>query len=159
MKRHWSLQKLAFSIIGGVILYIALGLGLFDEAVPPASDPPPRNVVSFRDADVVLADAFENRQSDVQAMGHGIVTRLLPDDNKGSRHQRFILELDSGQTLLVAHNIDVAARIDSLEVGDRIDFNGEYEWNREGGVLHWTHRTSSGNHPGGWLKHDGRRYE
>ena len=35
----------------------------------------------------------------------------LPDDNKGTRHQRFILKLSSGQTLLVAHNIDLADKI------------------------------------------------
>ena len=35
----------------------------------------------------------------------GRVTRLLADDNEGSRHQRFILTLDSGHTVLIAHNI------------------------------------------------------
>jgi len=116
-------------------------------------------IVSLRDADLVLAEAFKNHQSDIQVMGHGTVDRVLPDDNEGSRHQRFILKLDSGQTLVVAHNIDVAAKIEELSVGDRVDFYGEYEWNSQGGVLHWTHRASDGNHPGGWLKHDGRRYE
>ena len=87
------------------------------------------------------------------------MTRLLPDDNKGSRHQKFIIALASGQTLLVAHNIDVAPRIPSLRTGDRVQFAGEYEWNDKGGVIHWTHRTASGPHPGGWLKHKGQTYQ
>jgi hypothetical protein len=110
-------------------------------------------------ADQVLAEAFEYRESDVQVQGSGTVTRILPDDNDGSRHQRFILELASGQTLLVAHNIDLAARVASLEVGDRVEFSGEYAWNERGGVIHWTHRDPAGHHVDGWIRHDGNTYQ
>jgi hypothetical protein len=83
----------------------------------------------------------------------------LPDDTQGSRHQKFILKLNSGQTILIAHNIDIAPRISTLKVGDHINFYGEYEWNPEGGVVHWTHRDPSGGHEGGWLNHGGKIYE
>jgi hypothetical protein len=106
-----------------------------------------------------LAMAFANRESDVQAKGKGQVIRLLPDDMKGSRHQRFILRLASGQTLLIAHNIDLAPRIHGLKLGDEVGFFGEYEWNAKGGVLHWTHRDPRGRHVGGWLWHGGLLYE
>ncbi len=102
---------------------------------------------------------FERRASDVQVRGAGTVLRTLSDDNEGSRHQRFILELPSGHTLLVAHNIDLAPRIDSLKKGDRVEFFGEYEWNDRGGVIHWTHHDPQGRHVGGWLKHQGRTYQ
>ena len=36
---------------------------------------------------------------------------------------------------------------------------GEYEWNARGGVVHWTDRDPSGRGPGGWLEHQGRRYQ
>jgi len=97
--------------------------------------------------------------SGTQAQGSGIVVRILSDDNDGSRHQRFILKLDSGRTLLVAHNIDLAPRISGLRQGDKVEFNGEYESNAQGGVLHWTHRDPNGRHVDGWLKHDGRTYQ
>ncbi len=103
--------------------------------------------------------AIENRQSDVQVRGSGTVTRLLPDDNEGSRHQKFILRLASGDTVLVAHNIDLAPRIDQLKRGDRVEFHGEYEWNQRGGVVHWTHHDPAGRHVGGWLKHQGKTYQ
>ena len=109
-------------------------------------------------AEAVLKQAFENEQSDIQVEGEGTVWKTLPDDNKGTRHQRFILKLSSGQTLLVAHNIDLADKIKGLKKGDKVAFYGEYEWSEQGGVIHWTHHDPSGRHTDGWLKHDGRLY-
>ena len=116
--------------------------------------------VSFAgESDAQLAAAFENQQSNLQIQGNGIVSKILPDDTKGSQHQRFILRLTNGQTLLIAHNIDLAPRIDNLNVGDTVAFYGEYEWNSKGGVIHWTHRDPSGRHEAGWLKHNGQLYQ
>jgi hypothetical protein len=107
----------------------------------------------------LLERAFENRSSDFQVEGEGEVIKILPDDLKGSRHQRFIVRLSSGQTLLISHNIDLAPRISSLRVGDSIAFYGEYEWNPKGGVIHWTHHDPAGRHIGGWIKHQGKTYQ
>ncbi|MGR0278131.1 DUF3465 domain-containing protein [Marinomonas dokdonensis] len=109
--------------------------------------------------DAQLKQAFDHKISDLQVQGEGVVIRLLSDDTKGSQHQRFILQLDSKQTLLVAHNIDLAPRINRLGVGDKVAFYGEYEWNKHGGVLHWTHKDPRGKHPHGWLRHKGRQYD
>ncbi|MEN8175257.1 MAG: DUF3465 domain-containing protein [Pseudomonadota bacterium] len=106
-----------------------------------------------------VATAYENREQGAQVEGTGVVSRILPDDDDGSRHQRFILRLDNGQTVLVAHNIDLAPRIASVREGDTVAFYGEYEWNSRGGVIHWTHHDPAGRHVGGWLEHGGRRYE
>lgn len=105
-----------------------------------------------------LQDAFDNKLSNTQVRGSGLVKKLLKDDTKGSRHQRFILRLEDGQTILVAHNIDLAPRIENLQNGDRVEFYGEYEWNGKGGVVHWTHRDPGGKHIDGWLEHEGRVY-
>ena len=107
----------------------------------------------------VLARAFEQRQNDLQVRGQGVVVKVLSDDNKGSRHQRFILKLDNNQTLLVAHNIDLAPRVANLRSGDTVEFFGEYEWTERGGVIHWTHHDPGGRHVGGWLKLQGKTYE
>jgi hypothetical protein len=108
---------------------------------------------------VDLIRAIESRASGVQVQGQGKVIKVLPDDNNGSRHQRFILELPAGQTLLIAHNIDLAPKIPSLKKGDTVAFHGEYEWNSKGGVIHWTHHDPGGRHVAGWLKHGGRTYQ
>jgi hypothetical protein len=106
-----------------------------------------------------LAQAISRQQSDVAVQGDGFVTRLLPDDTSGARHQRFIVQLASGSTLLIAHNIDLANRVEPLKVGDRIEFKGEYVWNSQGGIIHWTHRDPAGRHPPGWLKRNGITYQ
>jgi hypothetical protein len=107
----------------------------------------------------LTSEAFKQRLSDVQVEGSGEVVKLLPDDNDGSRHQRFILRLSSGQTVLIAYNIDLAPRISEINDGDVVAFNGEYEWNDRGGVVHWTHRDPDGDHPHGWLMSNAKRYE
>ena len=109
--------------------------------------------------EAVIENTPEPWKSNDQIKGVGRVTRILADDNQGSRHQRFILTLPSGHTLLVAHNIDLAPRINSLRAGDTIEFYGEYIWNDKGGILHWTHHDPKGSHPGGWLKHNNELYQ
>ena len=94
-----------------------------------------------------------------QASGAGTVIRILSDDNDGSRHQRFILRLPGGRTLLIAHNIDLAPRINGIREGDTVEFHGEYAANSKGGVIHWTHHDPQGRHPAGWLRHQGRTYQ
>jgi hypothetical protein len=107
----------------------------------------------------VLEDAFKNKKSDLQVTGQGTVIKVLPDDTKGSKHQRFILKLSNGQTILIAHNIDLAPRINGLRKGNSVSFNGEYEWNAKGGVVHWTHHDPRGKHENGWLRHNGKIYK
>jgi hypothetical protein len=141
------------------LLLVVLALGIYSALEQGVPGDPARVVEASGPETSVLLQAIANRQSDVQVLGSGLVSRLLADDLKGSRHQRFILELPAGGTLLIAHNIDLAPRIDGLDEGDEVEFYGEYEWNDRGGVVHWTHRDPRGNHTHGWLRHKGRTYE
>ena len=121
-------------------------------------DPATENRATPHD-DSPIGRAFASGTSNVQVQGEGKVIRVLADDLDGSRHQRFIVQLASGQTLLITHNIDIAPRIDGLKAGDRVSFNGEYVWNDEGGVIHWTHHDPQGRHVAGWVIHDGKTYK
>jgi hypothetical protein len=103
-----------------------------------------------------IETAFRERRSGVAVTGGGVVARVLPDDNDGSRHQRFILDIAPGQTVLIAHNIDLAPRLEPLNLGDSVEFKGVYEWNAKGGTIHWTHHDPTGRRPGGWLKSGGQ---
>lgn len=134
-------------------LLAVLGVVLYQWSAEERA-PEPRN------APAITSEVGEPQFRDGRmTSGRGTVVRILADDNDGSRHQRFILELASGRTLLVAHNIDLAPRIGSLRRGDVVQFRGVFEHNERGGVIHWTHHDPQGRRAGGWLEHRGRRYE
>ena len=103
--------------------------------------------------------AFQQRISDLQVHSAGQVQAVLPDDQQGSAHQKFILKLSTQQTVLVAHNIDLSARLQNLKQGDTVEFYGEYEYSPQGGVIHWTHHDPQKKHVDGWLKYNGQIYQ
>lgn len=144
------MKKLLIVLIVGFALY-----GLIENNSSSIPSYTQQNI----SADEQITNAFQHHQSDIQVSGSGVVIRNLPDDTKGSPHQKFILRISSGQTLLISHNIDLATRISSLREGDTVDFYGEYEWNSKGGVVHWTHHDPAGHHENGWLKHKGVTYQ
>ena len=96
---------------------------------------------------------FGRQDDGTWVTGRGVVCRLLSDDEEEERHQRFVIDLRNGQTVLIAHNVDVAERV-PVALGDRLRFRGLYEWNPRGGVVHWTHRDPFGEEEGGalWLR-------
>lgn len=149
------------------LLIVVLAVAAYFAIVPRSGTPDRSAAIAPTDVspgargstNATLESSVANPLSGQQLAGQGTVTRLLPDDTNGSRHQRFIVRLDSGQTILVAHNIDLAGRIDTLRTGDVVDFYGEYEWSPKGGVVHWTHRDPQGHHPAGWIKHKGQTYQ
>lgn len=146
-QRHRINFVAAFAVL--VLISISCGKSapVTDRGTAPAVDDSP------------IGRAFSTGASNIQVEGEGIVTRMLPDDLSGSRHQRFIVSLPSGQTLLVNHNIDIAPPIDKLKVGDTVRFYGEYVWNDKGGVIHWTHHDPDGRHVTGWIKHNGQTFK
>lgn len=149
------------------LLVFAFGLSSCNETVPEELDlPTPKPAAGIdstleaqRTPDSEIKAAFENNTSNLQVLVRGVVDRHLADDLEGDKHQKFILRLQSGQTLLVAHNIDLATRVPASSLGKTVYVYGEYEWNAQGGVVHWTHRDPGGSHAHGWIQFDGTRYE
>lgn len=157
-RQSWPDAGKMTRIILIVLLLAAAYLGIVNSSrLTPQAIPVSDSAAS---SDDILARLFAERgaRDPVQVQGSGIVKKLLPDDSEGSRHQRFIIQLANGQTLLISHNIDLAERIETLKPGDRVEFNGEYEWNQQGGVIHWTHRDPDGRHSSGWIRHKGLTY-
>ena len=101
---------------------------------------------------------FEKSDTDNWIEVTGFVRRLLSDDNDGSRHQRFILDIGDRRTIRVAHNIDLAERA-PVGMGDRVRVRGMYEWNELGGLVHWTHHDPHGVEDGGYVRYRTRVYE
>jgi hypothetical protein len=172
-KRKTARQPLWITL---VVLALALGgawlkqKGVFDRSggasaptpsrapeAPPSPDAPSASP-SPKAGERTLADAIASRKQDVLVEASGRVVKILPDDREGDRHQRLIVEVAGGTTVLIAHNIDVAKRADVRE-GQAIRFKGDYIWNDRGGVVHWTHHDPAKRHPDGWIRVDGVTFD
>jgi hypothetical protein len=139
---------------------VALALGACKQ--PSAENNQPLSIASndyvTEISNAAIAQAFATKQSNIQVNGKGVVSKLLADDNKGSRHQKFLVKINAQQTLLFAHNIDLAPRV-PLQVGDEVSFSGEYVYNPKGGIIHWTHRAPQGDHEAGWVMLNSKKYQ
>lgn len=146
-------QRIIYILLFILILAVSYERGIFNEnsGTPDSS---PRGGRSEK-----LAYAYDHQLSDIQVQGEGIVEKVLRDDTKGLAHQRIIVRIGPGHTVLIAHNIDLAPRVENVKKGDRLKFYGEYEWNNKGGVVHWTHHDPKKKHTDGWIMLDGKRYE
>jgi len=168
LDQHPQLKKLLIIV---ALVCVVVGFSLYQTSINIPDESPSSSATSTAvfqasastsdgaSTDAQLAQLFQEQASNVEVSGSGTVSRILADDDDGSRHQRFILELDSGQTLLVAHNIDIAPRLDGLQVGDQVGFYGEYVYSDQGGTIHWTHHDPQGQHVAGWLEWKGQRYQ
>lgn len=102
----------------------------------------------------------QNEHNKIQVLGCGQVIKLLKDDNKGRRHQKFLVKLDDYPqiTVLIAHNIDLAPYVKNIQEHTLIRFYGEYIYTDKGGVVHWTHKDPASRHQDGWLEYQGERF-
>jgi S1-C subfamily serine protease len=160
-KSSKSLLAMALAVLVAVVgAYLKQQQG--ESSAPPTSVPraSDRSVdSSAASADLApLLQAIRNRSSGTHVQAAGEIAKMLPDDNDGSRHQRFIVRLATGDTILIAHNIDLARRVVARE-GDRVEFKGEYIWNDRGGVVHWTHHDPAKRHAEGWIRVKGETFD
>lgn len=107
----------------------------------------------------IIRNAYEQQKSNFQVKQAGRIIKILKEDNYGPRHQRFLVQINDGRKLLIAHNIDLAPKVETLKVDEQISFYGEYEWNNKGGVIHWTHHDPKKRHPDGWLMYGNKKYQ
>ena len=104
--------------------------------------------------------AFAERRSTVEVTAEGVVTSVLADDSGPSGvHQRFIIRLaGSTQTVLVDNSVTIGRRAPVLP-GSDVLVHGEYVWNDQGGLIHFTHHDPAHTHEGGWIELSGVRYQ
>jgi Protein of unknown function (DUF3465) len=121
-----------------------------------ASNPAAAN--ASPDDAAIVAD-FQSHQSNVEVTGDGTIVRLLSDRTSSTgTHEQFIIKLSSQDlTVEIEHNISIAARVPA-SLGDHVIVHGEYIWNAEGGLIHFTHHDPQGTHEGGYIIDGGKTY-
>src|SRR5437868_116713 len=90
-------------IIFNAILIACIAAAAVSCGRVPAGSPDPQTGES-------VETAFKQHQSNIYVSGEGVVSRVLSDDTSGLPHQRFILRLQYGKTVLIEHNTEVASR-------------------------------------------------
>jgi hypothetical protein len=103
---------------------------------------------------------YAARRSAVEVTAEGVVTSVLADDTGPSGpHQRFIIRLAGAtQTVLIDNNVTVGQRV-PIATSDDVTVHGEYIWNDQGGLIHYTHHDPAPGHEGGWIDRNGVRYQ
>lgn len=130
-------------LIVAVAVWLSRGTGTDTPSAPPASS----------DFETALREERSGVWLEVEAP----IVKVLDDDRHPPRHQRILLDMGRRRTLLLTHNIDLAPRVPA-SAGDVLRIRGRFEWNKKGGVIHWTHHDPQGRKPGGWVDLDGERY-
>lgn len=108
------------------------------------------------DSDIVRA-VNDQRRVDFVEGGGLTVTKLLPDDNNGLKHQKWMVRLSNGFTMQAVYNSDLCPRV-PLKVGDVIAMGGQFIWTKGGALLHWLHHDPKGRRPDGFVFVNGKFY-
>lgn len=146
-----TIREAALTLTVAAMIMVA---GLSACTSPGATKAEP--IPEFSQADVLTAQQAGLRNVEVTVTAQ--IYKVLRDDTVGLPHQRFLIRLVNGTTVLVAHNTAMAPRV-PLRPGDIVRIHGEYIWNEKGGVIHWTHHSDTPRHEGGWIDWMGQRFE
>jgi len=119
---------------------------------PSAKDTPTSIRISAEKRPERARCVFASFKDGEWVTGWGRIKKILPDDTVPPCHQRFLLVDPTGETLLIANNIDRWPRLADIHVGDIVEFKGEFKDGERGYLVHWTHPDTSGRRPGGYVR-------
>jgi hypothetical protein len=105
-----------------------------------------------------LAGAFEHKLSGFQILFSGTVLLNFHDSLHAHVMQQFIVQLSTGQTLLIVHDKTIGRGVPRVRIGQRVSVSGQYRWNPKGGYIMFTTRKGDGS-KGGWVRRNGKKYE
>lgn len=105
-----------------------------------------------------LAEIFQQGRTGVWVSGHGSVTQAPSDLPGADPQQRYIVRINEDFTVMILHSLQFSERVPAQR-GDVIAFQGRYEWSASGGNISHTHGDAAQPGGGGWIEHDGRRYD
>lgn len=112
--------------------------------------------VNANDSDIIRAVNDQRRVNFVEGADM-VVTKVLPDDNSGAKHQKWTVRLSNGKLLQAVYNLDMCPHV-PLKVGDVVSMGGEFIWTGGGGLIHWLHHDPRGNRPDGYVFVNGEYY-
>lgn len=116
--------------------------------------------VDSKNENYQIIHAIESKQElDFVEVKNARVIKLLRADNRGARHQRWIMQLSSGHTITAVYNIDLSEKI-PLEVDATMDLAGQLVFGdkKHDPILHWIHADPQKRRRDGYVIYNGKTY-
>ena len=157
--------KRLFSLLVFVALAMATGLqpstalaGKRDgRSNPVEREYKPGGSDSDGDGQALVESAIQKRRGiNFVTVMNVIVVQLLPDDNQGLRHQKFVVRLNNGVTITAVYNTDMGPYV-PVVIGSVVSLAGQFISTGNGGLIHWLHHDPQGSRPDGWVLFNGTR--
>jgi hypothetical protein len=109
--------------------------------------------------DAYFAEVRDRGASGTEVTICGVVRRVrAPHVSRSGRHLAFDVGLPGGDDVWIDANLDVLGAL-PVRTGERATVRGEYFNDRGRDGIHWTHRTTHGPHPAGYVILNGVRYQ
>lgn len=105
-----------------------------------------------------LIESFQQGRTGIWVSAEGTVQNLLGDENIDGTLQRFTIRLNDEVVLQIRHLVDESTRI-PVERGDTVRAQGYYTWDARGGFISRTYADPDSPGGGGWVEHEGTRYD
>lgn len=104
-----------------------------------------------------LLESFQQGRTGIWVSAEAPVAQKLGDEDDGLL-QRFMIRPTEGVTVQVRHSLEESTRV-PVERGDIVRVTGYYEWDARGGFISRTYGDPEQPGGGGWIEHDGQRYD
>lgn len=116
----------------------------------PIDVEPVANSQQIEDSELVKVNTLQKRTRFVEAKNVKVI-KILPDDNKGLPHQKFVVQLSDSRLITIVSNLKMCEKI-PVEISDVISVGGEYiPSGKFSGIIHWTHFDPSKKRPNGYI--------
>lgn len=149
-------------IIGIIILFVIIGYFRTHREVASEIASAPLVVKEVVDQEIKKVNPKDSTilRDGQFGQASATVTRVFGESKEdGVRYQLFNIRLDSGESMLLKHNIDIASKLKNVHTGDKIEFYGIYEQHIKRGVITSTHHDPKHQGADGWIKHAGKTYQ
>jgi len=105
-----------------------------------------------------IIESFEQGRTGIWVSAEAPVVQLLGDEDISGRRQRFTIRPEENVVVQVRHSLDDSTRV-PVEPGDVVRVQGYYQWDARGGFISRTFSDPDQPGGGGWVEHEGQRYD
>ncbi|MDG0816825.1 DUF3465 domain-containing protein [Bdellovibrio svalbardensis] len=116
-----------------------------------------RALALAKDDSALIRAIHDDRGVNYIEAGQMVVEEILPDDNQGLPHQKWLVRLSDNSSVELVYNSDMGDRV-PLQVGEVMSAGGQLIMAQQGPLLHWLHSDPKQHRPDGYVYVNGTYY-